>query len=522
MRPELLESVKDSVLSANGGSHATLTSEKAKHKSAVHGMGGVGKTTVAVVLVNDKEVRAAFDKILWVSVGQEPNVRELQASLLKQATSNEERLSADVDDVDVVDLIKKATTGLTVLQVLDDVWESKYEKPLNVIDPDTPSKLLVTTRIRGLVKGAAEVDVGSLSESEALDLLAATAGIDSESWEEEEGARGLALEVVNMCGRLALTVAIAGGMCVEAGGEVDCLLVETLREEGLQHQDDEGGEGMTVEDRVIRSSLTMISKGGKKKNSAMTLSIFNLFAAFPEDVAVPFDVFAALSKLITGTEEGSKKSMLQLRSSITTLLNYNLLKGSTTEGSGVFMHDIVRDYTIAQLEGDRLRELQLQVTQALLDARPEGGHPTAEHAPTSTLEGHVARHLSWHMRGALAEGEAPPQAWVAHEDEAVLRAVAVAVGLHTLVALCDSAHAAGKHLLAARYAWVAAKLSTVGRLSGEACADLHYRSADLLAQVPEAERKSSEAEILSLEQVVLSAAVPFIISLINCSYKILS
>ena len=56
----------------------------------------------------------------------------------------------------------------------------------------------------------------------------------------------------------------------------------------------EGGDGMTVEDRVIRSSLTMITKGGKKNNSEMTLSIFNLFAAFPEDVAVPFDVFVAL------------------------------------------------------------------------------------------------------------------------------------------------------------------------------------------------------------------------------------
>ena len=47
-------------------------------------MGGVGKTTAAVALVNDKEVRAAFEKILWVSVGQEPDVRELQASLLLQ------------------------------------------------------------------------------------------------------------------------------------------------------------------------------------------------------------------------------------------------------------------------------------------------------------------------------------------------------------------------------------------------------------------------------------------------------
>ena len=58
----------------------------------------------------------------------------------------------------------------------DDVWEKKYERPLNVIDPDTPSKVLCTTRIRGLVKGATEVDVGSLSEAEALDLLTATAG----------------------------------------------------------------------------------------------------------------------------------------------------------------------------------------------------------------------------------------------------------------------------------------------------------------------------------------------------------
>ena len=70
-----------------------------------------------------------------------------------------------------------------------------------------------------------------------------------------------------MCGRLALTVAIAGGMISEFGGEIDEGFVSMLREQGLQdqeHEDNEnGGDGRTVEERVIRSGLAMISKGGK-------------------------------------------------------------------------------------------------------------------------------------------------------------------------------------------------------------------------------------------------------------------
>ena len=44
-------------------------------------------------------------------------------------------------------------------QVLDDVWDPKHEKPLNCIDNDNASRLLVTTRIRGLLKNSAELDL---------------------------------------------------------------------------------------------------------------------------------------------------------------------------------------------------------------------------------------------------------------------------------------------------------------------------------------------------------------------------
>ena len=52
---------------------------------------------------------------------------------------------------------------------------------------DTPSKLIVTTRIRGLIKGGNEVAIGNLSLQEALQLLAATAEVDEYVPPQEEG-----------------------------------------------------------------------------------------------------------------------------------------------------------------------------------------------------------------------------------------------------------------------------------------------------------------------------------------------
>ena len=80
-----------------------------------------------------------------------------------------------------------------------------------MIDPHTPSKLMVTTRIRGLIKGGSEVAIGTLSQRDALQLLAATAEVEEyvqpeEGEAEEDDQYQLACEVVGLCGSLALTV----------------------------------------------------------------------------------------------------------------------------------------------------------------------------------------------------------------------------------------------------------------------------------------------------------------------------
>ena len=73
---------------------------------------------------------------------------------------------------------------------------------------------MVTTRIRGLIKGGREVAIGTLSQRDALQLLAATAEVEEfpppeEGAAEEDDQYRLACEVVGLCGYLALTISIA-------------------------------------------------------------------------------------------------------------------------------------------------------------------------------------------------------------------------------------------------------------------------------------------------------------------------
>ena len=300
--------------------------------------GGVGKTTIAAALVKDLEIRASFDKIVWVSLGQTPDIRELQESIYAQLTEQSIPDPAKSPEL-VTAALRKATEGSNVLLVLDDMWDPKYEKPLNCIDPDTKSRLLVTTRIRGILNNSSEVELGVLGAGEALKLLLASAGLDEAEVEEGSDERRYAAEIVEICGRLPLTLAIAGGMVSDNPDGLTEDVVDVMKEDGLRDQDDEGDSGMTLEERVISSSLSML----KGKNRDLILKTFHFFAVFPEDVPVPAGLFNVFAQMLTG-EAKEKKAKMVLGNCLGKLLKYNLIKGSLSSGSGVFMHDIVRDF----------------------------------------------------------------------------------------------------------------------------------------------------------------------------------
>jgi CO dehydrogenase nickel-insertion accessory protein CooC1 len=60
----------------------------------VRGMGGTGKSVLAAALAHDWEVRQAFpDGIYWLTIGQKPNLLELQNQLLRQLTGSKQTLT---------------------------------------------------------------------------------------------------------------------------------------------------------------------------------------------------------------------------------------------------------------------------------------------------------------------------------------------------------------------------------------------------------------------------------------------
>lgn len=92
----------------------------------------------------------------------------------------------------------------TFFFVLLDMWDSPHEACFACIDMSTPPKLLVTTRIKGILQEATEVEHALLGLQESVGLLAGVAEIDTAQ------TPPACLAIAQLCGRLPLYPGIVG------------------------------------------------------------------------------------------------------------------------------------------------------------------------------------------------------------------------------------------------------------------------------------------------------------------------
>lgn len=109
-------------------------------------MGGIGKTTLARLVYNDKEVEG-FNPKAWVCVSEDFDVLKITKAILESVTSSPSNLK-DLNQVQIQ--LEKAIAGQKFLIVLDDVWSKNYGLWKTLKSPfmaGTPgSKIIVTTR----------------------------------------------------------------------------------------------------------------------------------------------------------------------------------------------------------------------------------------------------------------------------------------------------------------------------------------------------------------------------------------
>ena len=142
--------------------------------TALNGLPGIGKTTLAVALVKDEEVRTHFhDGILWAGLGPHPNILGLLArwgSLLGIKPADVE----DVNDWKAWGRTLQASIGnRRLLLVIDDAWSVKHAQAFQVGGPKCAH--LLTTRSPRVASAFAQqgsIVVPELRETDGLILLA--------------------------------------------------------------------------------------------------------------------------------------------------------------------------------------------------------------------------------------------------------------------------------------------------------------------------------------------------------------
>lgn len=365
-RPEDIKAIKSLILGQPEQSTAILGKSLS---IGLHGMGGIGKSVLAAVVVQEPEIRRAFPNgLIWLTLGQEPNLTARQEDLARVLGEKE----AFKDHWQGRSRLRELLKDKNCLLILDDVWEFRH-----VVDAfdclDSNSRVLLTTRDQGIVTSlkATPYTVDLLSETQSLQLLADWAGQNTDGLPPE------ASEIVKECGCLPLALAMVGAI--------------------VQHNPESWGKALR---RLQKADLEKIQQQFPNYPysdllKAIQVSIDALpvtwreryfdFAVFPEDALIPPSVLRTLwiSSEIDGDDVDDILGGLVKRS----------MARRDNQGR-LFLHDLQRDYVRRQIQNHQ--ELHNQLVNAyrmVCQPKENSISPWAGGPNDGYFTNHITHHL---------------------------------------------------------------------------------------------------------------------------------
>ncbi len=191
----------------------------------LQGMGGIGKSVLASALVRHPVVRRAFPEgVYWLTLGQEPNILELQQRLARDLGD----AAAFTTAAEGEEKLRTLFADRAALLILDNVWRRPEIAAFSMLG--SRGRLLLTSRDASLLRAVVAPQncypVELPPKDEAKTLLAKAADVSEKALPAEADS------VIEVSGRLPLALALSGGM-VRSGTRWGDLLA-AIREHDLE------------------------------------------------------------------------------------------------------------------------------------------------------------------------------------------------------------------------------------------------------------------------------------------------
>ncbi|XP_031252970.1 putative disease resistance protein RGA4 [Pistacia vera] len=191
------------------------------------GKAGIGKTTLAKLVYNDKRIDDHFDLKMWICVPADPDINILMQRIYGfAANQNPDNLIILGDKL--VSLLQKALLGKKILLVLDNVLNmnnDNFLRLMKVLEEADECKILVTTHSNLIANDIGAIDshvLGGLSHKDSMSLFVKYAFGDPAKNEHQDLIKIVEkansehqdlIKIVDKCDGIPLVVKILGTLC---------------------------------------------------------------------------------------------------------------------------------------------------------------------------------------------------------------------------------------------------------------------------------------------------------------------
>ncbi|XP_057786711.1 putative late blight resistance protein homolog R1A-10 [Salvia miltiorrhiza] len=180
------------------------------------GMGGLGKTTLALNLYQDRLIRHHFNICVWATISQEYTITGILAQLLLQLI--DEEIGQDLSASVLGNKLYQHLYSRRFLIVLDDMWSIDAWDGIRNYFPNNKnsSRIVVTTRLSNLaviLTDSNGLEMKLLNEDHSWELLSKTVfGEDVCPLELEE----IGMKIGKSCEGLPLSIVVVGGLLAKS------------------------------------------------------------------------------------------------------------------------------------------------------------------------------------------------------------------------------------------------------------------------------------------------------------------